>query len=70
MKNGGLRKYSGIQKNKIILEIFNQIVEGIKVVHDHGLIHSDIKGQNIMIKESGNQKDKFEIKIIDLGGGV
>jgi serine/threonine protein kinase len=44
MKNGGLRKYSGIQKNKIILEIFNQIVEGIKVVHDHGLIHSDIKG--------------------------
>lgn len=49
-----------IEENEII-NIANQIAEGLKVAHNRGIVHSDIKSSNIMIREDG------KIKIMDFG---
>jgi serine/threonine protein kinase len=45
--------------------MFRQIVDGIRYIHKTGIIHSDIKHDNIMI-----QKDTNTPIIIDLGSGI
>jgi serine/threonine protein kinase len=45
--------------------MFRQIVDGIRVIHKAGIIHSDIKHVNVMI-----QKDTNKPFIIDLGSGI
>jgi serine/threonine protein kinase len=40
-----------IEKKKLLLEIFKQIVEGIEFIHRFGIIHSDIKHLNILVEE-------------------
>ncbi|MDZ7659791.1 protein kinase domain-containing protein [Fodinibius sp.] len=43
------------------LKITEQIAEGIKAAHDKGIIHRDIKSNNIMITHTG------DVKIMDFG---
>jgi len=43
------------------LKIVVQICQGLKAIHDQGLIHRDIKPSNIMVKEDG------AVKIMDFG---
>ena len=53
----------------LILDIFTQIVIGINYIHNHNIIHRDIKPQNIFLTKN-NIKDinsKFFIKIGDFG---
>jgi serine/threonine protein kinase len=38
-----LKNLQPIEKMKVLLEIFKQIVEGIQFIHKFGIIHSDIK---------------------------
>ena len=47
-----------------IVKIFKKILESVKLIHDLGYLHLDIKPQNFLIR--GN-KDKFDLKIIDFG---
>lgn len=47
--------------NVEFLNIANQIAEGLKVAHNRGIVHRDIKSSNIMIREDG------KIKIMDFG---
>jgi serine/threonine protein kinase len=49
-----------IEENELI-NIANQIAEGLKVAHNRGIVHRDIKSSNIMIREDG------KIKIMDFG---
>ena len=59
-KNGALS-----EKQALLLAI--QICEGLKQVHQCGLIHRDIKPDNIMM--ACCFPDSLRIKIIDFGGG-
>lgn len=45
--------------------MFRQIVDGIRFIHMAGIIHSDIKHDNIMV-----QNDTNIPIIIDLGSGI
>lgn len=44
-----------------IIDIFNQILSTIAYLHQHGVLHLDIKPNNIMIKPDGT------VKVIDMG---
>jgi serine/threonine protein kinase len=43
------------------LDISNQIAEGLAEAHSHGLVHRDLKPQNVMVSNQGR------IKILDFG---
>lgn len=58
--------YEFIKKNPniqppILWSIFSQILLGIKYIHSKGVVHNDIKGDNIMIDKN------YNIKFIDFG---
>ncbi len=47
--------------NEEVIKIATQIAEGLEAAHKNGIVHRDIKSQNIMITEDG------KIKIMDFG---
>ena len=50
--------------DRLIWHIFVQICEGLKHLHEHGIVHRDLKAMNIMIVQTDT---KFVAKIADLG---
>ncbi len=48
----------------IVQEITKQACAGLKYAHDKGVIHRDIKPQNIMLEREG---ESFSVKLIDFG---
>ncbi len=52
---------SGTLKENEILNIINQIVDGLEEAHNKGIVHRDVKSANIMITENG------KVKIMDFG---
>jgi len=44
-----------------VLLVFRMVADGLNAMHQHGIVHCDIKPNNILINKSG------AIKIIDLG---
>jgi protein-serine/threonine kinase len=51
-------------EEKFALKIFKQVVEGVKYLHDLGIIHRDLKIENIMM--SSKREDAVP-KIVDFG---
>jgi serine/threonine protein kinase len=66
--NAPLKKLSLKEKRIIQIELFRQIVDGVKSIHRAGVIHSDLKPVNVMIEDLGN--NKFKANIIDMGSGI
>jgi NIMA (never in mitosis gene a)-related kinase len=70
---GDLLHFIENQKGKFlsenfILDIFAQIVIGLNYIHNHNIIHRDIKPQNIFLtKNNINNVNNFLIKIGDFG---
>lgn len=55
-----LENFSGLSLGDVLL-IFRMVADGLNAMHQHGIVHCDIKPNNILISKSG------AIKIIDLG---
>lgn len=55
-----IQQRGAIEKKEAVF-IMQQIAEALVVAHEHGVIHRDIKPQNIMIKADG------QVKITDFG---
>jgi TolB-like protein/Tfp pilus assembly protein PilF/predicted Ser/Thr protein kinase len=52
---------SGLMSTDDVIKISGQIAEGLESAHNKGIIHRDIKSQNIMITSDG------KVKIMDFG---
>ncbi len=52
---------TGLIPNEEVINIANQIAEGLDVAHKKGIVHRDIKSSNIMITKEG------KVKIMDFG---
>ncbi|KGG53066.1 putative serine/threonine protein kinase [Mitosporidium daphniae] len=50
--------------SKIFAYIFKEIAEGVKFMHQNGIVHGDLKSENILISKKG------DVKIADFGGAV
>jgi serine/threonine protein kinase len=53
--------YQGKLSEPMIVSILQQIAEGLSVAHSHGIVHRDMKPENIMVNSSG------VLKITDFG---
>ena len=50
----------------MIKQIISQLLQGLKYIHAHGIMHRDLKPQNIMFADK-NQATLNVLKIIDFG---
>ncbi len=55
-----LEDFSTLSLGDVLL-VFRMVADGLNAMHQHGIVHCDIKPNNILINKSGT------IKIIDLG---
>lgn len=59
------KNYADLYNEKIIKDIFKQIVNGIYFIHKNKIIQRDLKPSNILLKCDNN--NNYKVKIIDFG---
>ena len=65
LQNGDLEKYINPKLNELdARSIIRQVLEGLKILHEMGWVHRDIKPQNIFVVEAG---PSWWVKIGDFG---
>ncbi|KRL57317.1 Stk1 family PASTA domain-containing Ser/Thr kinase [Furfurilactobacillus rossiae] len=47
-----------------VVNLMQQILDGVRIAHEHGIIHRDLKPQNVLVDQSG------QLKISDFGIAV
>ena len=62
--NGNRKEYFD---EKTIWHIFVQLCDGLKHLHEHGIVHRDLKTMNIMVINTKKHKHRYDVKIADLG---
>ncbi|XP_047443504.1 serine/threonine-protein kinase pim-2 isoform X5 [Mugil cephalus] len=55
----------GAQPERLALRFFRQVVEALRFVHAHSIVHRDIKDENIVVDTR-----TLDVKIIDFGSGA
>ncbi|KXN83999.1 Cytokinesis protein sepH [Leucoagaricus sp. SymC.cos] len=53
MKNGNLQAYARRLPQKSRLPLISDVVNGLHYLHELGVVHGDLKGQNILISDEG-----------------
>ncbi|KXN81652.1 hypothetical protein AN958_04057 [Leucoagaricus sp. SymC.cos] len=54
MKNGNLHDYAPRLFQKFRLPLISDIVHGLHYLHELGIVHGDLKGQNVLISDEGH----------------
>ena len=57
----GLLKSKGALTLSAAQTVFRQVVEAVAYLHSHGIVHRDIKVDNVMLENSGS------VKLVDFG---
>ncbi|CAE6456722.1 unnamed protein product [Rhizoctonia solani] len=60
---GAILKEGGPLSIKVVANLADQMMDALQHVHSHGLVHRDIKPDNIMLKNRGS----WELCLIDFG---
>ncbi|KXN89052.1 Cytokinesis protein sepH [Leucoagaricus sp. SymC.cos] len=53
MKNGNLKYYAARLPQKSRLPLISDVVNGLHYLHDLGIVHGDLKGENVLISDEG-----------------
>lgn len=56
---------AGVLSERLALRFFRRIVEALRFVHAHGVVHRDIKDENIVVDTR-----TLDVKIVDFGSGA
>ena len=59
-------KYNCFPKD-MALSVIRQVIKGVAYMHKEGLIHRDIKAENILFHNPNNSSTASVVKICDLG---
>ncbi|KXN92521.1 Mitogen-activated protein kinase kinase kinase 5 [Leucoagaricus sp. SymC.cos] len=54
MKNGNLRDYASWLAQKSWLPLIFDVVNGLRYLHDLGVVHGNLKGENVLISNEGH----------------
>jgi len=60
-KNGNVAKYLEKNSNVNRVKLVSQVVAGLEYLHNHNIIHGDIKASNVLVN------DEHEVRIADFG---
>ena len=59
------KKMKAFVKEEKIWYIFRQLVDGLVALHDHGIVHRDIKLENLLF--TSNDEKNRTVKLTDFG---
>lgn len=63
--------YNDIKSNTSLLgEFVRRMLEGLSVFHERGVIHCDLKSENVLIRYNKKSKKLEDLKIIDFGAAI
>ncbi|KAI8384552.1 kinase-like domain-containing protein [Radiomyces spectabilis] len=56
-----------VRNEAFVKKAFMQILEGIEYMHAHGIYHRDLKLENILLKDEGEDTEDLVCKVADFG---